>query len=267
MNKINETLLILALTLSQSSSYSQVNTGSVVIDSSSQAHQLMIKGRETDVARAIKAILGTLCADTARVYFKVGNQTFVAQSNEIEQEATKLKQLSYKVNKETNAIEYIVPKSTGCSENPVLLVSTKLARTLKGDRSRLVISEELEPNNASRYILNLINTKQCDSSKFPQVALCAGSKTVDGVSVTVLFLIPLNESGGISVGGAFNYPVHARCEGTESQNLACTVDEYFGSQFKASIVIRREDLSKETILRTREQLIQSVNSLTVSIAK
>ena len=101
---------------------------------------------------------------------------------------------------------------------------------------------------------------QCQTTKYPQLIACTGSKTVAGEKIAVIFMIPITESKSWYTDKS-ELPIHARCEFDSKGNSICAVDEFFTNGLKASAPIPFEKMSKEEIFNVRTSILEKAQKL------
>ena len=233
----------------------------IAVSSSPTSNEIKVKGKEQAALNAAKKMLGMFCKNGDRLFFNVGKQAFVAPRAAFFQEGSMLQKVSFSADSTSNEVEFTITKNQGCRENPVPYVSAVIA-TNGNSAMPLAIFERREVGDTSKYIHHLLNNKFCSTSNDKKLAVCTGSRTDgDGQKITLNYMIPLNADGGISVGGTYNYPIHARCESNATGQRVCAVDEYFDSQIRVSLGIAYDDLSAASILAVRAQLSKQLNGL------
>jgi hypothetical protein len=235
--------------------------GYVVVNSSQESNEIKIKGKEQAALNATKKMLGMFCKNGDRLFFSVGKQAFVAPRAAFIQEGSMLQKISFSADLTSNEVEYTIAKNLGCRENPAPYLSVAIGIN-DNKATPLVIIERPEIGDTSKYIHHLLNNRLCRPTTDQKLVICTGSRA-DGAGqrITLNYMIPLNSNGGISVGGTYNYPIHARCESNAAGQRVCAVDEYFDSQIRVSLGIAYDDLSAASILAIRAQLSKQLNGL------
>jgi hypothetical protein len=224
------------------------------------AVEIKVKGNRKLVEYAARTLIGTSCESIEKIYFKIGNQAFAAPSKTIVNEYTLAQYTSFTVFKNTDEMEVVIPRTLGCEGNPARYVYAQL-KTSKSNFPSMTISDDSGAVNILKYLNHMGSSGMCKTTKHADVIACIGSKTVEGEKVQVIFLIPLGQDGKGIASGTSELPIHVRCEGVTEKNLGCAVSEYFANQFKVTMEISKDDLTKENIISLREQMLQSTKSV------
>lgn len=227
------------------------------------AVEIKVKGNRKLVEYAARTLIGTSCESTEKIYFKIGNQAFAASSKSIVNEYALAQYTSFTIFKNTDEMEVVIPRTLGCEGNPARYVFAQL-KAVKNNSPSITISDDSGSANILKYLNHMGSSGMCKTTKHPEVIACVGSKTVEGGKVQVIFLIPLGSDGKGIASGTSELPIHVRCEGATEKDLGCAVSEYFTNQFKVTVEIFKDDLTKENILRLREKMIQDTKSVMVN---
>jgi hypothetical protein len=240
-----------------------IEKNSVVITASKDKDLVTVTGEQDPAYFALKKIVGTNCGDqisSDEINFFVGKQKFKAKHNDIIHETSFLQKINISKKLDSDFFEYSMPKTIGCKTNPATYLAA--AFNINNDKNALLyIVEKDNGENVSKYIKFLNSEKLCKTTQHDLVIACYGSKTVNNVKISVIFLIPLEDGSKSPFNGETQVPVHAQCEGRNEQDLVCNVNEYFTKNYMATIQISRDKLSKNEILATRAQIKKSLNSM------
>lgn len=230
----------------------------VTVDFDKEKNEKTVKGDETTAAYVVKTIIGTGCSDE-KIYFKVGDQVFAAKQDEIDLNRSILKEIQISIDKYSNEYEYTIRGDLGCKNAPAPFVTLAVKN---GNFSPILFLEDsvgYQPTLS--YIKHLNENKLCKTTSQPLLISCAGSKTVNGEKISVVFLMPIsNENSWYTERSEM--PIHARCEFDSKSNSICAADEYFKKNVKGSALLSPKKISKDDIFGVRNNMMEIFRKFT-----
>lgn len=203
---------------------------------------------------------GSACNEAVgdRFYFRVGDQDFVIEKSRVVW--GRLKKIDIASTAPNRAF---VPAGAGCSTEPLPLAEAELVPRVEDLSNRVLMTEapeRTEHMSPTAKYLEFLGTKgQCKTTERPQVVTCVGSRTQDGKSIALLFMVLTQPDNRIQL-LASGSPVHARCEEL-GEAFPCVVISEAKNRVTLRSPVDPKMVSADLLQRTNDALIRLTDSL------